>query len=113
VTPGPIEFGSGARLSHDGKRIVFTQDGTIWIENADGSSPIKIFEDPEQRLAIVPTWSPDGQYIIFGLDPPNTNPTLSAAPPNGLYIINADGSGLTPIVSTRDWKRDPDWSAAE
>ena len=27
----------------------------------------------------------------------------------GLYVIRADGTGLTPILFSDDWKRNPDW----
>jgi hypothetical protein len=29
-----------------------------------------------------------------------------------LYVVRADGSDLTPIIVSGDWKREPDWVAA-
>jgi len=116
VTPAdvPVEnIGGGAgRLSADGRKIVFTSDGAIWTIGSDGSAPTKIFDDPDGRLAITPTWSPDGQFILFGLDPPGALGTVDMAPPNGLYVIPANGTGLTPVITSDDWKREPDWVAS-
>ena len=103
---------SGGRLSPDGQRILFTSSGVIWTVHADGSAPRKVFQDAQGRLAITPTWSPDGRFILFGLDPPDSLATIDAAPANGLYAIEADGTHLTPVVVSDDWKRNPDWVAA-
>ena len=115
VTPADlpvVNIGGGiGRLSADGSKIVFTSDGAIWTIGSDGSAAKKIFDDPDGSLAITPTWSPDGTMILFGLDPPGSLATLDFAPPNGLYVIRADGTELTPVVTTDDFKREPDWIA--
>jgi hypothetical protein len=49
---------------------------------------------------------------LFGLDPPDSLATIDAAPANGLYAVEADGTHLTPVVVSDDWKRNPDWVAA-
>jgi Tol biopolymer transport system component len=115
VTPAdlPVEIigGDAGRLSANGSNIVFTSDGAIWTVGADGSEPTKIFDDPDGSLAITPTWSPDGTMILFGLDPPDSLATLDVAPQNGLYVIKANGTDLTPVVTTDDFKLLPDWVA--
>jgi hypothetical protein len=111
-TPVEVVGNSGGRLSPDGQRIVFTSSGVIWTVHADGTAPRKVFQDAQGRLAITPTWSPDGRFILFGLDPPDSLATIDAAPANGLYAIEADGTHLTPVVVSDDWKRNPDWVAA-
>jgi len=114
VTPAdlPVETpgNSGARLSRDGKWLVFTSAGVIYKIRPDGSGLSKVFSDSGGRLAITPTWSPDGAYILFGLDPPGSLAVVSDPPVNGLYVVRADGTGLTPIITTADWKRNPDWT---
>jgi Tol biopolymer transport system component len=116
VTPRdlPVEVvgNAGGRLSRDGRWIVFTSSGVIWRIHPNGSSLSKVFQDAQGRPAITPTWSPDGRLILFALDPPGPLPVVDVAPPNGLYIIQADGTRLTPLVTSRDWKREPDWTAA-
>jgi hypothetical protein len=91
---------------------VFTSSGAIWTIHPDGSGLTKVFEDAQGGLAITPTWSPDGRFILFGLDPPGSLATIDDAPANGLYVIEADGTHLTPVVLSKDWKRNPDWVAA-
>jgi Tol biopolymer transport system component len=115
VTPPgkPVEIvgNAGGRLSRDGRWIVFTSFGVIWKIRPDGSGLTRVFRHPQGRLAITPTWSPDGRYILFGLDPPGSLATVDIAPANGLYIIRADGTDLTPLIVSDDWKRNPDWVA--
>jgi hypothetical protein len=76
---------------------------------ADGSTPTKLFTDRSGRLAITPTWSPDGRFILFGLDPAGSLAVVDNAPTNTLAIVDAHGKGLTGIVTSPDWKREPDW----
>lgn len=115
VTPKdmPVEVAgnSGGRLSVDGRWIVFTSSGDIWKIHPDGSGLAKVFKDSKGRLAITPTWSPDGSFILFGLDPAGSLAVVDSAPVNGLYVIRADGTGLTPVLVSNDWKREPDWVA--
>jgi Tol biopolymer transport system component len=66
----------------------------------------KLFEDERGRFPIAPTWSPDAQYVLFALDPTNDRFTH---PANGLYVIKADGTGLTLVSGTADFKSQPEW----
>jgi hypothetical protein len=108
-TPVEVTGNSGGRLSPDGRLIVFASSGAIWTVDTHGSALTKVFEDADGRLAITPTWSPDGRFILFGLDPPASLATIDVAPANGLYVIEADGTHLTPVIVSDDWKRNPDW----
>ncbi len=83
-----------ARWSRDGRRILFgnqrtAPSGALWTVAPDGSALRTLFVDRAGRFPIEPTWSPDGSQILFGLDPTNDQ---FAQPPNGLYVINANGS---------------------
>ena len=51
-----------------------------------------------------PNWSPDGSQIIFTID---QSPAWGA--PNVLYVIDADGTGLRPIIDTPDIKGEAYW----
>jgi dipeptidyl aminopeptidase/acylaminoacyl peptidase len=95
------------RWSSDGRTIVFaSQDGVLYTIAADGSAPTEIFTDDQGRYAISPTWSPDGSMILFALDP---TPNPFAHPQNEIYVIRADGTGLTQVIATSDFKREISW----
>jgi Tol biopolymer transport system component len=95
------------RWSPDGSKILFASpDGSLWTVRSDGTGLTKTFAAPAGQWAITPTWSPDGSMILFGLDP-RANPFNH--PVNGLYVINADGSGLTLDIDGTDFKREPVW----
>jgi TolB protein len=110
-TPVEVAGNPGGRLTPDGGRIVFTSSGAIWTVHPDGTALRKVYQDAQDRLAITPTWSPDGRFILFGLDPPGSLATVDLAPANGLYVVQADGTHLTPLIVSDDWKRNPDWVA--
>ena len=100
-----------ARWSPDGSRIVFATQrtaprGALWTVQFDGSQLRRLFEDDRGRFPIAPTWSPDARYVLFALDPTNDRYTH---PANGLYVIKADGTGLTLVSGTADFKSQPVW----
>ena len=47
-----------------------------------------------------PSWSPDGQHIAF---------ELFQSGQWGVYVVNADGSGLTPLTANAEYTN-PVWS---
>lgn len=78
--------------SPDGKRIAYTAIGdaeepTLWVANADGSSPRSLLA--EQRSAYNPVWSPDGTRLAFLS---STTPAEGQMQGNvSLEVVNADG----------------------
>jgi Tol biopolymer transport system component len=90
-------------ISPNGSTIVFTrfyndpERPTSWLINRDGSNPREVSAD----RAIDPTWSPDGQQILF------------ASVFNGLSqlsIINIDGTGLRQLSNLPALRGRSDWS---
>lgn len=97
------------RWSPDGSKILFAgPQGILWTIAPDGSNLTQVFKDADRRYAITPTWSPDGSMIMFALDP-STESNPFAHPANGLYVIRADGTGLTLVLGGNDFKREPVW----
>jgi Tol biopolymer transport system component/DNA-binding winged helix-turn-helix (wHTH) protein len=58
---------NSARYSPNGKQIAFrsSRSGTsqLWISSADGSNPIRLTSF--DAAVLLPSWSPDGQWIVF------------------------------------------------
>jgi Tol biopolymer transport system component len=85
--------------SVDGK-ICYTNGGDIWKMDADGSNRMLVINAGTNDIE--PAWSPDGRKIVFKSD-------RDVPPGRGLYSVNADGTGLTLLVSG-DANSDPAWS---
>lgn len=105
--------------SPDGEKIVYHSkralDGSnaantnavmnVWMMNADGSEAIPLTNvTAENAHSIFAHWSPDGKKISYtsaqALDGSNTANT-NADPAHiwvNLWVINADGSGATPLT---------------
>jgi Tol biopolymer transport system component len=112
ISPEGMEVGYGSvRFSPDGTRILFQDSrtsarGALWTVTPDGSDVTMIFEDDEGRFASHPTWSPDGSMIMFALNPVADD---FEHRPNGLYVMNADGSDVQLVIGGNDFKREPEW----
>jgi Tol biopolymer transport system component len=76
---GQKEFGADTnlnffapRFSPDGQRIAFSRvgvaqgkSGAIWIVPVAGGKPIRAVEESEENPQLTPSWSPDGNSIVF------------------------------------------------
>jgi dipeptidyl aminopeptidase/acylaminoacyl peptidase len=100
------DSGGSPTWSPDGRRIAFL--GSIWVMNADGSDQINLTDGPEFRdvFPTGPAWSPDGETIAFS----STEELTWVDVRFRIYVMNADGSGLTPIETSPDPVRYPAWS---
>jgi serine/threonine protein kinase len=102
LQPTPLGGGAG-EVAFASNRSGTTQ---IWLSSLDGSGdPFMVTNMPEG--ACQPDWSPDGQRLVF-ISPCEQNQDLY--PGAGLFIINADGNGLTPLPNVPGGDFDPAWS---
>ncbi|WP_075064534.1 protein kinase domain-containing protein [Ornatilinea apprima] len=74
------------------------------LEPASGETA-QIFENPDG--ACQPSWSPDGTRLVFVSPCRERQDTY---PGSGLFIINLDGTGLTPLISVPGGDFEPAWS---
>jgi TolB protein len=114
-------------FSPDGSRIVFEREGVdcncisneIFVVDADGSNLTQLTHNPAGTVCDSggfcnrsPAWSPDGAQIVFSRISGVLQAHLSQN--MGLYVMNADGSGVQQITQTTEFgtgeDSDPQWS---
>ena len=88
--------------SPDGKHLLYayTSDSLhpsdVYVMNANGSQPVRLVGNPSDIASYFPTsWSPDGTKIllqsVYITDGHSGEITVR------LWVMNADGSGQTPL----------------
>lgn len=79
--------------SPDGRRIVFASiagpgiDFEVWVMNASGKQWVRLTTNRVQESS--PVWSPDGRRIAFVRGKPFFG---------GIYVMNADGTGVRKLT---------------
>jgi len=103
------------RFSRDGRlaisdirNLATTATASISVMNADGTDRKIIFED-KSGVAMVPTWSPDGQWVAFGF---GGFFGARETEPAKVMMVRADGSGQAKDL-TKGFPNSgfPTWSA--
>jgi hypothetical protein len=100
----PVDLGvqgAAPAWSPDGLKLAYVSGEDIWTMNANGTSQKQLTFNPAKDRS--PSWSPDGSRIAFSSDRDS---------PGDIWIMNTDGSGLTPVTSSdqNSVALDPDWS---
>src|SRR6195256_2920406 len=95
-------------FSPDGTKIAFVKDFKgIFVMNPDGSGQTQILDGASAGFSSItsfPNWSPDGQKIVF-------NGLVKGSPDGSdIYVINADGTGLTRLTTDPADDSCPAWS---
>jgi eukaryotic-like serine/threonine-protein kinase len=102
-TPSPTPIGGGR------PQFAFASDRSgyhaIWLMNNDGTGLQQLTFIEEG--ACQPSWSPDGERIVF-ISPCPRNQEFY--PASSLFLINADGSDLLPLPTAPGGDFDPTWS---
>ncbi|MDD2921521.1 MAG: hypothetical protein PHQ36_04475, partial [Anaerolineales bacterium] len=106
ATPSPdvsvTPIGGAGQIAYASNRAGVPQ---IYLADLASNVAFQVTNLPEG--ACQPSWSPDGAKLVF------TSPCkgMDEVYPNaGLYLVNADGSGLMPISTVPGGDFDPDWS---
>ena len=106
--------------SPDGRTIVFSrladrslpiEQATLYLAGADGSNVRPLGAVPVRGVS--PSWSPDGRRIAFVSFADHNGSACPAGTctPNGeIYVVGADGSGLTRLTASKADDEHPTWS---
>jgi Tol biopolymer transport system component len=96
--------------SPDARRVAFASDRSgnfeLYTMSADGTGVRRLTRTrrPERE----PAWSPDGRRLAFVS--PGSERTEKGTQPDQIYLLNADGSGVTQVTHQEEGAGDPAWS---
>lgn len=90
-----------AQYSHDGKWVAWVNaaDNSLWRSRIDGTERIEL-TNPPLRIFMM-RWSPDDQRLALMAEAPGK--------PWKIYLVDADGGKLTPILDENRNEADPAW----
>jgi Tol biopolymer transport system component len=104
-TPAPTPQGGGSQVAFASDRSGEVQIWLLTLEDGE------LFQVTDIRGgACQPTWSPDGQRLVF-IAPCSRN--QQTYPGSSLFIVDADGTDLNPLPSSPIGDYDPDWSPVD
>jgi TolB protein len=95
---------SGGRWSRDGETLLLDNRESLLLVPIDGGEirTVEIASDGNLTPAFSPSWSPDGEWIVF---------SARASKSVDLYIVRADGTNLHQVTDTPIglWEEGADW----
>jgi TolB protein len=83
----------GSKIAYISTALGGQQQNEIYTINPNGTGPVRITFDGASKSSL--DWSPDGTKMVY-------------AAPLGIYVINADGTGLNSPTTGRDARWSPD-----
>lgn len=89
LSSGKDGFTYGCNVSPDGQRITYNKSYLVYVAEKDGANPRRLDEDPTHTFQFIPTWSPDGRWILF-----LSGQHYKCHP----YLVRADGTGLRKLA---------------
>jgi len=96
----------GSKIAYDSYHPVPSGNFDIYVMNADGSNKTNLTNTPgvgDGVQELDPDWSPDGSKIAFDRSSDSGNTSA-------IYVMNADGSGVTQLTTAGGYERHPAWS---
>ena len=112
-TVDPLSLGAPTQIGGTIGQVAFASARLgipqIFIINTDSSDPIQLTN--LEQGACQPSWSPDGSQLVF-ISPCRARGEVyeNLYSDAGIYLMNADGSGVTPLTEALGADFDPAWS---
>jgi serine/threonine protein kinase len=107
-TPLPTPQGGSSQIAFASNRDGEVQIYLASLEDGVLTEPTQLTD--REGGACQPTWSPDGQRLVFIAPCPGNQQTY---PRSSLFIIDADGSDRNPLPSSPIGDFDPEWSPVD
>ena len=93
-------------LSPDCRRFVYRVGESLIIRNLYNSEERVVIRHPGHPR--YPEWSPDGSKILFDAAPAGSSEVTGGVV--SIFVVNADGTGLTRLTATQSWDVRATWS---
>jgi TolB protein len=111
ITPWNLNAGDGADWSPDGQRILFRSyeddddrtQSQLFTIRPDGRDLHQITHVPDGTLLLSSSFSPDGEWIVYGAQGIGGNADV--------FVMRSDGSDQRQITKTALWDSAPDWGS--
>jgi len=96
--PTQLREGSMGAVSPDGKQIAYIgSDGQLWKMPVNGQNPVQLTSSAVQKVGKRhPTWSPDGQYILYASDEGRDGDNL---PNYDIWMMREDGTAVRQLTT--------------
>ena len=89
LSRGAVGFTYACDVSPDGHRIAYNKDYVVYIAEEDGANPRRVDDDPRHTFQFIPTWSPDGRWLLF-----LAGEHYHCHP----HVVRSDGTGLRKLA---------------
>ncbi len=90
------EFDRGYTLSPDGKRLLYTEEGDIWMADLQFENKKRLVRSEKREYD--PTWGPDGRHVAYVQE-------------GDIWIINIENASLRQVTDKKE--EDPGYSIVE
>jgi Tol biopolymer transport system component len=96
----------GASDSHPAARIVYSLNIGTFVSKVDGSQRRKLLAFDTR----IPSWSPDGEYIVFDADRAAERKLPGGAKESAIFCMKKDGSDIVCLTGVEFDSQHPAWS---